>query len=641
VPDHPSTRALTTAVRCAQCGAPLPVAVLVSRSTSGAPAQLLSLDPRDLTLGRSPDCDISFQQETPGVSRQHATLRWTGERFELRDAGSTYGTSVNGRRLRPTEMVALQHGDELLLGEQPLTYLEILPGAETQVGSADPRREELERGLTSLDPAEVVSWGLELLRLVSGVERSLLIGAGADSRLEPLLVPLSHPDLKVSRSTIAQALESGRTVSRSLTSEGSELTESIALLHLRRIWVHPVAGPDARPLAAVYLDSPNAGAPFAPAVEQELVSVAEHIGVALRNALLHVEVLDLNRTLEQRVADRTRELEQSRAQIVAQDRLVTLGRLVAAIAHEMNNPVGAIASFAGTLRGLATPLLETRAELAAALPEPGALARAQALLDRALEASRRPPIDTRARRAQEEALAAHLTTAAVPAADLVARRLARIGLAAGEVESVLDVLRQRGEVVSALAERLFTFGRSLETIGQCSADLARIVDGLKTYSHLDRSTAEVADLHRGIEAALSVLAPRIPHGIEVVTHFGEIEPFVHRPGELTQVWTNLVDNAVRAMGESGTLTIETSDEGDTVRVTVTDSGPGIPLALQDHIFDLHVTTRGPGAGLGLGLPICRTIVEQNHHGKIAFVSRPGLTSFAVVLPKHGPPSQEP
>jgi len=513
-----------------------------------------------------------------------------------------------------------------------------------KTSSSSPARsgyEELARGLTSLDPREIVERGLELLRLVSGVERSLLVGGGSDPGLESLLTPLDDPTLQVSRSAIAEALCEGRTVSNFVAPDVGEFPRrSMRLLGLHRIWVHPVIGAEGRPVAAVYIDSPTAGDPFTPEVEARLVSVAEHIGLALRNASLYARVLDLNQNLEQKVAARTRELEASQAQLVARDRLATLGRLVAAIAHELNNPVGAIASFARTLGELVTPVLSMRDELAVLFPEPADRAHAQALLDASLEAAVGLSRDSRARRALEQAHAQRLSASGITSASALAARFSRIGLTPERLESALPLLKTRGEQLSRLAEQIYTFGRSLETIGQSASNVARIVDGLKTYSHLDRSEAEIADIQRGLQATLTVLAPRVPKGVEVVTRFAEIGSFLHRPGELTQVWTNLVDNALLAMGEQGTLTVETADAGESVRVSVSDTGCGVPETLRERIFDLDVTSRGPGAGLGLGLPICRTIVEKNHGGRISFESRPGHTTFTVLLPKSGAAAME-
>ena len=627
------------ATSCSKCGEPLPPAFLLAGNDATGRTAALPLAPRDLTLGRGLDCDVVLEASWDSVSRHHARLHWRQGGFEVSDASSSYGTLVNGRRLRSGECVRLAAGDRLLLGDADFIYSPTSCARSSGMRSFEDCA-RLARELTSLDPAEIVANGLELLRLVSGVERSYLVSAGDEPALDALLTRLDDPNLAVSRSAISEALRTGDRVARFVTGAGAELTESMVQLNLRRIWVHPVVGVEGRPVAAAYLDSPNEGRPFAPEVEQDLVTVVEHIGMALRNATLHGRVLSFNAELERKVAERTRELEDSRARLVSQDRLATLGRLVAGIAHELNNPVGAIASLAGTARSLTGPVMGAESELAAIVPDAAGRAAADALLRQALAASQHRPPDSRTRRELESRHAERLAAAGVPGAGVVAARFARAGLAPEDIEPALPVLVRAGERLSALVEQLFTFGRSLETIGQSAANVARIVDGLKTYSHLDRAEAEVADIHRSIQVALSVLAPRLPKSLEVVTHFDAIAPFVHRPGELTQVWTNLVDNAVRAMDEHGTLTIETHDEGESVRVTVADTGPGVPAGMRERIFELHVTTRGAGAGLGLGLPISKTIVEKNHGGRISFESRPGHTVFTVVLLKRGPLSQE-
>jgi signal transduction histidine kinase len=203
------------------------------------------------------------------------------------------------------------------------------------------------------------------------------------------------------------------------------------------------------------------------------------------------------------------------------------------------------------------------------------------------------------------------------------------------VPAALPLLRHGADRLLSLVERLHTFQHGLDTIGDSARQVARIVDGLKTYSHLDQARVEEADLHRSLQVTLAVLAPRIPPGVKVETRFATLAPFPHRPGELIQVWTNLVDNALHAMGDAGTLVLETHDAGDAVRVSIADTGAGVPPELGDRIFDLDVTTRGPGAGLGFGLAICKSLVEKSHGGSIDFESRPGHTVFTVILPKRG------
>jgi signal transduction histidine kinase len=600
--------------------------------------QVHSLARRDYLLGRSSECDLVVGARSPGVSRRHARLHWKDGSFSIEDAGSTHATFVNGRRLSEKASEPLGDGDVVTLGDVALRFLGLHLGRGC-AAPIDPML-NLMREMFSLEPATVVQRALELLRQVSGVERSFLVDAGVDPRLEPLLTPLDDPELRISRSSIEAALGSGEKVKRFFEPDETAPRGSIAALALRRIWVSPVIAGADRAVAAVYLDSADPASPLDEDTERLMDCVVEQIGVALRNARLHGEVVGKSRGLERTVAQRTRELQDSREMLISQDRLATLGRLVAGIAHELNNPVGAIASFARTVGGLLDSIVRLGDALRDLLPEAGDRQAARRLLDATLDAAARPPADTRSRRERTRRFAALLADRGVPGGEELARRLGRIGLEPADIEPSLGPLHRQGASLVSLLDRAYTFGRGLATIESAAGNVARIVDGLKTYAHLDQARVEEADLHGGIQAALEVLRSRIPEGIRIETRFDEIRPFPHRPGELTQVWTNLIDNAVSAMGEEGTLLVTTRDRGERVEVRVQDSGPGIPEDIQTRIFELHTTTRGPGAGLGLGLPICRAIVEKNHGGRIAVASEPGRTVFTVVLPKSPPEAEE-
>ena len=624
-----------SASRCPSCGAPASIALLRSDAPQQFEQRDWPLSPADHLLGREERCDVILPPRD-GISRLHARLRWTGKAFEIADAGSSFGTTVDGRRLAEGDWVTLQDGAGIDLGGTVFRYFETATDAATSVELLS-----LFREMTSLDPGVVVARALNLLREVSGVERAYLVDAGSNPRLAQLLTPLTDAKLKISRSTIEEALASGRTVVRRIDTAGPVLpAHSIAELGLRRIWVAPVPGADGLPVAAVYLDSTDLGRDFGAATSRLMQAVVEQIAIALRNASLHSEVTSLNENLEIRVRERTQALEQSQARLIAQDRLATLGRLVAAIAHELNNPVGAIASLASTISNLIGPINAVDADVASAFPDPLDRKSVRALLDRVLSLTDTPARDTRTRREAERAIEHMLAASGLGAAEGLARRFARSGLSTTDLDPVVELLAEHGESIARLADRVHTFGRGLRTIGDSARNVARIVDGLKTYAHLDQSTDEVADIHRSLGATLSVLESRIPEGVEVVTQFDRIEPFTHRPGELTQVWTNLVDNALRAMEETGTLTLQTRDVGDRVEVSVEDTGTGVPDAIRDRIFDLDVTSRGPGAGLGLGLPICKSIVEKHHGGSIAFESRAGRTRFVVTLAKNPIRQQE-
>jgi len=616
-----------------------PVAALIGREpTEEGGEGFWHLAPGAHLIGRARESDLRLGGDAR-LSRKHASLHWTGRVFEISDEGGRNGTRVNGRALEPGERASLAHGDRISLGGLDLVFRAAYPGS---AGAALPYGPFMDSicSMSSLDPATVVHKALDLLRLASGVQRAYLVGAGRDAVVEPLLTPLEDPSLHISRSLIEEVFRLGRKQCRFVNPAGGDImTSSMRDLDLRRIWVSPIMDIFGSPMAAVYLDSADPGEAFDEETERLLDAVVQQIGMALRNSALHAEVLSLNENLEHKVAERTRELEDSRARLIGQDRLAILGKLVAAIAHELNNPVGAMASLSQTVKGLQQPILKMGEELKGVFKTSEDAAALSALMDATLRAAEGLPQDTRSRRALETEHRRLLEQDGIPAGDAIARRLAKAQLTQSDIKAALPLLRREGERLSAMIDQLHTFGRGLQTIKECGANVARIVDGLKTYAHLDRAEFEVANVHRGIEATLSVLGPRIPKGVRVETRFDTIEPFAHRPGELTQVWTNLVDNGLRAMGETGELRIETRDRGGEVEVTVQDSGCGVPEEMRGRIFELDATTRGPGAGLGLGLPICRTIVEKNHGGQITFESVPGRTVFLIRLPKK-PPERE-
>jgi signal transduction histidine kinase len=164
--------------------------------------------------------------------------------------------------------------------------------------------------------------------------------------------------------------------------------------------------------------------------------------------------------------------------------------------------------------------------------------------------------------------------------------------------------------------------------------ISEIVAALKGYSHMDGAVKAEVDVVRGIEDTLVILRSQLS-GIEVERRFDEGLPkVVGNAGELNQVWTNLLANAAEALEGSGAITIEATQDADTVRLSVVDDGPGIPEHLLDSIFDPFVTTKAPGQGTGLGLNLTHQIVVGRHRGRIDVESRPGATRFTVTLPIH-------
>jgi signal transduction histidine kinase len=164
-----------------------------------------------------------------------------------------------------------------------------------------------------------------------------------------------------------------------------------------------------------------------------------------------------------------------------------------------------------------------------------------------------------------------------------------------------------------------------------------LVGAAKQYSQLDRAPYQLIDVHDGLESTLVMLTHKIGDGVRVVRDFDRSAPRVPAfAGELNQVWTNLIDNAVYAMNGEGTLTVRTSrDDGDVV-IEIGDSGPGIPAEIQGQIFQPFFTTKPVGEGTGLGLDISWRIIVQRHRGDIRVESGPGDTRFQVRLPITAP-----
>jgi signal transduction histidine kinase len=162
------------------------------------------------------------------------------------------------------------------------------------------------------------------------------------------------------------------------------------------------------------------------------------------------------------------------------------------------------------------------------------------------------------------------------------------------------------------------------------------VRAIKAYTYMDRAALQEIDVHEGIEATLTILNHKLKHTqIAVERDYAEDLPRVCVYGsELNQVWTNLLDNAIDALGERGTIRIATAPwERTGVEVTITDDGPGIPDDVQAQVFEPFFTTKAIGSGTGLGLDTARRIVRERHEGELRVASTPGATTFTVRLPR--------
>jgi signal transduction histidine kinase len=173
----------------------------------------------------------------------------------------------------------------------------------------------------------------------------------------------------------------------------------------------------------------------------------------------------------------------------------------------------------------------------------------------------------------------------------------------------------------------------INEIEDATSRISTLVGAAKQYSQLDRAPHQVVDVHELLDSTLAMLAGKIPPGIRVVKDYDRSLPAIPAyAAELNQVWTNLIDNAVSAMGEAGVLTVRTGLDRDRVFVDISDTGPGVPPEIRERIFEPFFTTKPVGQGTGLGLDITWRIVVNKHHGDIQVDSAPGNTRFRVWLP---------
>jgi signal transduction histidine kinase len=340
----------------------------------------------------------------------------------------------------------------------------------------------------------------------------------------------------------------------------------------------------------------------------------------------------------------------SAQQVVGQrERLLALGSLSAGLMHELNNPAAAAVRATSSLRERVAGMRRKLGTIGAATYSKATLATLIQLQDRAVElTAKAPALSPMEASDREDAVTDWLDDHAVTSGWELAAVFVQAGLdtewldhvAASVDDEVLDsALRWLGYTVET--ELLMT------EIEDSTARISTLVGAAKQYSQLDRAPYQVINVHELLDSTLLMLGGKIPPGITVVKEYDNtLPPVPGYAGELNQVWTNLIDNAVSAMNGTGTLTVRTGRDREQVFVEFGDTGPGIPQEIRERIFEPFFTTKPVGQGTGLGLDISWRIVVNKHHGDLRVESVPGDTRFRVTLPltpqdtPPGPTAQE-
>ncbi|MEO1339838.1 MAG: ATP-binding protein [Cyanobacteria bacterium J06635_13] len=332
------------------------------------------------------------------------------------------------------------------------------------------------------------------------------------------------------------------------------------------------------------------------------------------------------------LAERSRELE---IKLRQQEKLAALGKLSAGLAHELNNPAAAGRRAAKQLNeaiaSLQQNMLSLRGKHFSSHHRQLLSELQQQTLQAHCQTTDLSPLEQSDR---EDELTDWLESRGVKNAwelspSLVSARIEK---------SQLENLAQEMESV-AFTEALVWLEGSLtmnSLVGEVEQSTSRISDlvgAIKNYSYMDRGDIQEIDLHEGLDNTLKILHHKLKYGVEVKKDYQTNLPKILAcGGELNQVWTNLIDNAIDGMNGKGKLTIRTSQENNCALVEIIDNGSGIPAELQPRIFEPFFTSKAVGKGSGLGLDISRRIIVQKHQGNLRFESQPGRTNFQVRIP---------
>lgn len=324
-------------------------------------------------------------------------------------------------------------------------------------------------------------------------------------------------------------------------------------------------------IGALSVNRPAADPAFGEADRDRGTDVLNLVGLALDNIQLRLEQQKRIDELQ----DANRKLAEARDQLLQAEKMASIGQLAAGVAHEINNPVGYVASNLGTLGRYVDDVL--------------------ALLDASERIEALVPAEHPARQALEA------------------------------LKSTFDIAWLRDDLRKLLAES----NEGLERV-------RKIVLDLKTFSHVDKAEWQPTDLHRGLDSTLNIVWNELKYKADVIKEYGQIPEVECIPSQINQVFMNLLVNAAQAIETRGSITLRTGAENDHVWIEVTDTGQGMAPEIVARIFDPFFTTKPVGKGTGLGLSLSYNIVNQ-HHGSIDVRSTPGVgTTFRVRLPRTQP-----
>jgi signal transduction histidine kinase len=322
------------------------------------------------------------------------------------------------------------------------------------------------------------------------------------------------------------------------------------------------------------------------------------------------------------------------------ERLLALGSLSAGLTHELNNPAAAAVRATSALRERVAGMRHKLAMIAGGAYERQALETLIRLQETAVErVAKAPSLSPLDASDREDEIGDWFEAHGIGGGYEIAATFVASGV---DVEWLDQLTMSVTDDTLEGAVRWLNY--TLETellmneIEDSTSRISNLITAVKQYSQMDRSPFNVVDVHELLDSTLVMLSGKIDPELHVVREYDRSLPAIPVfAGELNQVWTNLIDNALQAMDGHGTLTLSTRRvDDDRIEVVVADTGPGVPESIRSRIFEPFFTTKGVGQGTGLGLDISWRIVVDKHHGDLSVESVPGDTRFHVRLPIRGP-----
>jgi signal transduction histidine kinase len=345
--------------------------------------------------------------------------------------------------------------------------------------------------------------------------------------------------------------------------------------------------------------------------------------------LMTRECGELTAALVHIMLDRARHFTSS---FLHDEKLVSLGKLAAGLAHELNNPASAIGRSASALASSLYRADVSSRQLGASLLTPEQIAVVESARDACLKHDAHEVPSALELEDRERSVSRWLIARNLSAAD--AETLAEIGMTTDTLDPIAGALPQATlDCALRWIAASTTTSQMTAQIREAATRISDLVGAVKGFTQMDReSVPEAVDISQGLISTLTMLRSKakgkaVNLTLEIAQDLPRIQGFA---GELNQVWANLIGNAIDAVHENGRVEVKADRERGGVVVRVVDNGTGIPETIRDRIFDPFFTTKGVGEGSGLGLDIVRRLV-QRHNGQIEVDSEPGRTEFRVIL----------